>query len=225
MGCPLKGGGGLYSRMVIAAVLLAAGEGKRMGGVAKPAIELQGVSLIKRALFALSGAGVDEVAVVLGHQAELVGQLVQDFPVTVVRNENYRQGQMSSVHAGLTQLSGKFDAVLVCLADQPLINSQDLIGLIAAYKQRDGGSIVVPRVGGRRGNPIIFDWNTREQILAEGKDFGCRQFIDRNPELVRVFDSENDHFVIDLDTPGDLQNLEKRLGMRLGLPAAQAALA
>jgi len=64
-----------------------------MGGIAKPAIELQGVPLIKRALFALSGAGVDEVAVVLGHQAELVGQLVQDFPVTIVRNENYQQGR------------------------------------------------------------------------------------------------------------------------------------
>ena len=225
MGCPLKGGGGLYSRMVIAAVLLAAGEGRRMGGIAKPAIELQGVPLIKRALFALSGAGVDEVAVVLGHQAELVGQLVEDFPVTIARNDNYRQGQMSSVHAGLAQLSGKFDAVLVCLADQPLVNSQDLISLIAAYKQRDGGSVVVPRVHGRRGNPIIFDWNTREQILAGERNLGCRQFIDGNPELVRVFDCENDHFVVDLDTADDLLRLEDRLGMRLKLPADQAALA
>ncbi|MBI3526227.1 MAG: nucleotidyltransferase family protein [Betaproteobacteria bacterium] len=225
MGCPLKGGGGLYSRMVIAAVLLAAGEGKRFGGIAKPAIELQGVPLIKRALFALSGAGVDEVAVVLGHQAELVGSLVQDFPVTLVRNDNYREGQMSSVHAGLAQLSGKFDAVLVCLADQPLINAQDLISLIAAYKQRDGGNVVAPRVKGQRGNPIIFDWHTREQILAGEKNLGCRQFIEGNPELVRVFDTDNDHFVVDLDTEDDLQRLEKRLGMRLKLPTAATALA
>ncbi|HUW36299.1 MAG TPA: nucleotidyltransferase family protein [Rhodocyclaceae bacterium] len=211
--------------MSIAAVLLAAGEGKRMGGIAKPAIELQGVPLIKRALFALSGAGVDEVAVVLGHQAELVGQLVQDFPVTIVRNENYRAGRMSSVHAGLAQLSGKFDAVLVCPADQPLINSQDLISLIAAYKKRDGGSVVVPRVRGRRGNPIIFDWAAREHILAGERDFGCRQFIAGKPELVRVFETDNDHFAVDLDTENDLLSLERRLGMRLRLPAARAAMA
>ena len=56
MGCLLKQGGGLYARLRVAAVLLAAGEGKRMGGVAKPLITLQGVPLIKRQLIALSGA-------------------------------------------------------------------------------------------------------------------------------------------------------------------------
>jgi molybdenum cofactor cytidylyltransferase len=222
MGCLLKGGGGLYSRMIIGAVLLAAGEGKRMGGIAKPAIELQGVPLIKRALFALSGAGVDEVAVVLGHQAERIELLVQDFPVSVVHNEHYRDGQMSSVHAGLAQLSGKFDAVLICLADQPLINSQDLINLIAAYKKRTHGSVVVPRVDGRRGNPIIFDWETREQVLAGDRNLGCRQFIAENPGLVEVFEAPNDHFVVDLDTEADLQALEKRLGLRLKLPDRRA---
>ena len=61
MGCLLKGGGGLYPRLRIGAVLLAAGEGRRMGGVAKPLIRLQGVPLISRQLVALSGAGVDAV--------------------------------------------------------------------------------------------------------------------------------------------------------------------
>ena len=60
MSCMLKRGGGLYPRLHIGAVLLAAGEGRRMGGVAKPLIRLQGVPLISRKLVALSGAGVDE---------------------------------------------------------------------------------------------------------------------------------------------------------------------
>ena len=67
MGCILKQGGGLYSRVRVGAVLLAAGEGKRMGGVPKALIELGGVPLINRQLIALSGAGVDEVVVVTGH--------------------------------------------------------------------------------------------------------------------------------------------------------------
>jgi choline kinase len=67
MGCLLKQGGGLYPRLRIGAVLLAAGEGRRMGGVAKPLIRLQGVPLISRQLVALSGAGVDEVVVVTGY--------------------------------------------------------------------------------------------------------------------------------------------------------------
>ncbi len=64
MGCILKGGGGLYSRVAVGAVLLAAGAGERIGRRPKCLMELGGVSLIRRTLIALSGAGVDEVVVV-----------------------------------------------------------------------------------------------------------------------------------------------------------------
>ena len=66
MGCILKQGG-LYTRARIGAILLAAGQGSRMGGVPKSLLELQGVPLINRQLIALSGAGVDEVVVVTGY--------------------------------------------------------------------------------------------------------------------------------------------------------------
>jgi molybdenum cofactor cytidylyltransferase len=218
MGCQLKGGGGLYSRVRIGAVLLAAGEGRRLNGIAKAAIEMQGVPLIKRALVGLSGAGVDEVVVVLGYQAELLEPMVQDFPVTIVRNTNYASGQMSSVQLGLESLTGTFDAVLICLADQPLLNTQDLTALIGAFKKRSSGSIVIPRVHGQRGNPIIFDWQVRNEILAGQKNLGCRNYIDKNPELVSPFETDNDHYVVDLDTPEDIEKLQKRLGLVLKLP-------
>ena len=75
MGCLLKQGGGLYARLRVGAVLLAAGEGLRMGGVAKPLITLQGVPLINRQLIALSGAGVDEVRAAWGVKTEKIGFL------------------------------------------------------------------------------------------------------------------------------------------------------
>lgn len=220
MGCPLKGGGGLYSRVRLGAVLLAAGEGRRMNGIAKAAIKMQGVPLINRALFGLSGAGVDEVVVVLGHQADLLEPMVKDFPVTIVRNSNYASGQMSSVQMGLENLTGTFDAVLICLADQPLLNTQDLTSLIGAFKKRSSGSIVMPRVHGQRGNPIIFDWNVRNEILAGQKNLGCRNYIEKNPGLVSPFETDNDHYVVDLDTPEDVEKLQKRLGLILNMPEA-----
>jgi molybdenum cofactor cytidylyltransferase len=220
MGCALKGGGGLYSRARIGAVLLAAGEARRLNGIPKAAIEMQGVPLIKRMLFGLSGAGVDEVAVVLGYQAELFEPMVQDFPVTIVRNHDFEKGQMSSVQLGLERLTGPFDAIIICMADQPLLNAQDLTALIAAFKKRSAGSIVVPRVRGQRGNPIIFDGAVKDEILATGQNLGCRNYIDNNPELVSIFDTDNDHFVVDLDTPEDIEKLQKRLGMVLKMPQA-----
>jgi molybdenum cofactor cytidylyltransferase len=97
MGCLLKQGGGLYARLRVGAILLAAGEGKRMGGVAKALITLQGVPLINRQLIALSGAGVDEVVVVTGHAREAVEAQVQSFPVSLAHNADYQSGQQGSV--------------------------------------------------------------------------------------------------------------------------------
>lgn len=226
MGCLLKQGGGLYARLRIGAVLLAAGEGTRMGGVAKPLIRLQGVPLINRQLIALSGAGVDEVVVVTGFERDAVEGQVQTFPVTLAHNADYAQGQQGSARVGLAALRGNFDAVFVMLADQPLIGAGDLTELISAFKKapkRDGGHVVVPVVNGQRGNPILLDAQVREQILASETNLGCRHLIERNPELVHAHETTNTRFVTDLDTPDDMQQLAQRTGWKLELPSREAA--
>ena len=222
MGCLLKQGGGLYPRLRIGAVLLAAGEGRRMGGVAKPLIRLQGVPLISRQLVALSGAGVDEVVVVTGHARAAVEEQVRSFSVTLAHNEAHARGQEGSVRAGLAALNGIFDAVFVVPSDQPLIAAGDLTELIGAFKKRPAGHVVVPVVDGRRGNPIVLDELAHARILASGVNLGCRHLIERNPGLVHVHQTANARFVTDLDTLEDMQALAQRTGWRLELPALEA---
>lgn len=221
MGCLLKKGGGLYPRLHVGAVLLAAGEGRRMGGIAKSLIRLQGVPIISRQLVALSGAGVDEVVVVTGYANRDVEQQVQSFPVTLVHNSLHADGQQGSVRSGLEALSGRFDAVFVLPADLPLIAADDLIELIGAFKKRPAGHVVVPVVNGRRGNPIVLDEVALAEILASGTNLACRNLTDNNPELVHIYETGNTHFITDLDTPGDLQELAERTGWRLEMPAQE----
>jgi len=221
MGCLLKQNGGLYPRLHIGAVLLAAGEGRRMGGVAKPLIRLRGVPLISRQLVALSGAGIDEVVVVTGHARAAVEKQVQSFSVTLVHNDDYSHGQEGSVRAGLAALSGSFDAVFVVPSDQPLIGADDLMELIGAFKKRVAGHIVVPIVNGQRGNTILLDEFAHAQILASAANLGCRHLIERLPELVSVYETSNSRFISDLDTVEDVQRLARRTGWQLELPAAQ----
>ena len=224
MGCILKGGGGLYSRVIIGAVLLAAGSGSRIGHKPKCLLELGGVPLIRRQLIALSGAGVDEVVVVLGHHAELIEPVVQAFPVTVVRNPNPDDGQVSSQRLGLAALGGKLDAVIVALADQPLINAQDITALIGAWKKRpEGAQVVFPQVAGERGNPVIFSAEVREQILGNQANVGCRQWQAAHPAAVAPFDTENRRYRVDIDTPEDLERFACETGHTLRWPAALAA--
>ncbi len=223
MGCILKGGGGLYSRLVVGAVVLAAGAGSRLGGRPKCLLELGGVPLIRRTLIALSGAGVDEVVVVLGHHAELIEPAVAPFPVTLVRNPDPDAGQVSSQRVGLAALGGKLDAVLVALADQPLVNAQDITALIGAYKKRpDGMSVVFPQVGGEPGNPVIFSAEVRERILAGDAQVGCRQWRQAHPEAVVPFVTDNRRYKVDVDTPEDLERFERETGHALRWPAALA---
>jgi CTP:molybdopterin cytidylyltransferase MocA len=223
MGCILKGGGGLYSRVAVGAVLLAAGSGSRMGHKPKSLLELGGVPLIRRQLIALSGAGVDEVVVVLGHHAELIEPVVQDFPVSLVRNLSPDDGQVSSQRLGLAALSGKLDAVIVALADQPLINSSDISALIGAWKKRpEGAAVVYPRVEGQRGNPLIFNAEIVAEILAGSADAGCRQWQAAHPERVSPFDTDNRRYRIDIDTLEDIDRFARDTGHTLRWPAAVA---
>jgi molybdenum cofactor cytidylyltransferase len=219
MGCILKGGGGLYSRLVVGAVLLAAGEARRLGGQPKPLLQLAGVPLIRRNLVALSGAGIDEVAIVLGHRADEVEAAVRDFPVTVVRNPHYAQGQATSVRAGLAGLRGKLDAILIALADQPLITTDDVTALIGAYKKRESGAVLVPYVGGERANPIVLDAALRDDVLAGDLNFGCRQWIAQHPDRIARFDTDNRHYCVDIDTLEDLQQFEQRYRHALCWPS------
>jgi molybdenum cofactor cytidylyltransferase len=225
MGCLLKQGGGLYARLRVGAVLLAAGTGSRMGGVAKSLIRLQGVPLINRQLIALSGAGVDEVVVVTGYARDAVEASVSSFPVTLAHNAEFALGQQSSVRVGLQALRGNFDAVLVVLADQPLLGAADLTELIAAFKKRPSGHVVVPVVDGQRGNPIVMDDVALADILASDTNLACRNLVERQPELVHVHASTNTRFVTDLDTLADLEALAQRTGWRLDLPIEQGASA
>ncbi len=223
MGCILKGGGGLHSRVVVGAVLLAAGAGSRLGGKPKCLLELGGVPLIRRQLIALSGAGVDEVVVVLGHHAELIEPAVMTFPVTVIRNPRPDDGQVSSQRLGLAALGGKLDAVIVALADQPLINAQDITALIGAFKKRPAGtSVVYPEVSGERGNPVMFTAEVREQILAGAAHVGCRQWQAANAAAVAPFVTDNHRYKVDIDTPEDLEAFTRKTGHVLRWPAALA---
>lgn len=190
-----------------------------MGGIVKPLIRLEGVPLIRRQLIALSGAGVDEVVVVTGYAGAAVEREVRSFPITLAHNPAYAEGRQSSVRVGLGALEGEFDAVLISLADQPLIGAGDLIELIAAFKKRPVGHVLVPVVEAQRGNPIVLDDFARAEILAAGTNLACRHFIDRHPELVHAYATGNRRFVADLDTIEDLRLLAGRTGWRLELPA------
>jgi molybdenum cofactor cytidylyltransferase len=212
-------GDGPEPRVRLGAVLLAGGAGSRLGGRPKSLLEFGGVSLVRRQLMALSGAGVQEVVVVLGHHAAAIAAAVCDFPVALACNPAPERGQVSSLLTGLAALSGKPDAVIVALADQPMIDAQDVLALIGAFAHRGDAAMVVPRVAGAPGNPVIFEAALGKEWLADGTGAAGRRWREMHPERVHWFDTDNAHYRIDIDTPQDLVRFGQRTGQALSWPA------
>ncbi|MEY4545658.1 MAG: hypothetical protein RL685_1853 [Pseudomonadota bacterium] len=193
-----------------AAVILAAGLSRRMGAPNKLLLTLDGEPLIARTVRTVLHTGFEQIVVVLGHEAEDVGRALQPLGVATVFNPDYPSGQVSSVRVGLAALRPSLDAVMICLGDQPLLEVADLGALKRAYRERPHGSILVPRYGEQRGNPVVIDWASAQDTLERGTNYGCRQFMDDNPERVFRWPAPNEHFVRDVDLPADYQALLAR---------------
>ncbi len=205
----------------MAALLLAAGAGSRLGHRAKSALMLDGVPLIRRQIMALRGAGLQDIVVVLGHHAEDLKPLIEDCPVTCVYNPDPDAGQVSSLRWGLQALGSSADPVLVSLADLALINTQDIRDLLHAYANRPVHTeVVVPTVQGLPGNPVVFSQVVRQSLLAQAEHVGCKDWQAQHPAAVHHWITHNQHYRTDIDAPQDIDMLARTTGQRLQWPAA-----
>ena len=204
-------------RLRIGAVVLAAGEGARLGGRAKALIEIDGEPLLLRALRVLSEVGVDEVVVVTGHYRSelspllaLARPLFEDMqPIEVVQPVE-RHAQADSLRLGVAGLSQELDAIMVLPVDMPALTRLDLIALIGAYKHADAGiEFVGPMVGARPGNPVLFSRRIALQIELGAGDFGSGDWRHQRPDWLMEWQTDNLHYVTDIDTPEDLDLWEK----------------
>jgi molybdenum cofactor cytidylyltransferase len=184
----------------LSAVLLAAGESRRMGDINKLTLSIAGETLLRHTAGVLARSDLAELVVVLGHEQEVAREMLQGIPARIVYNKDFRDGQMTSVHHGLAALALPCAGIMICLSDQALLDVED-IHIIARGFATCPTSIMVPCYKGQRGNPIVLDYAHRETILADRKNLGCKRLIEKNPELVTVLDMPNDHILIDLDTP------------------------
>jgi molybdenum cofactor cytidylyltransferase len=207
----------------ISAIVLAAGESRRMGEINKLHMPIDGVPLLRRSVETLLAAELGEIVVVLGHDRPKTRALLKGLPVRTVYNNDYESGQMTSVHCGLGSLGQAFEGVIVALGDQPALTVSDLDHLIDAFFARKGGEVVIPEFEGKRGNPIIISNRCKQDIVAGKYNLGCRRFIEDNPELVRTVEMPGPSVVIDLDTPMDYRNFCDSASTRLEATKQQQA--
>jgi molybdenum cofactor cytidylyltransferase len=197
---------------MVSAVVLAAGESKRMGEK-KELLPVAGESMVRIVTEKLlRSSRVDEVIVVLGDRADDVGRAlagVTDERLELVGNLRYREGMGVSLAHGVSACSWGTGAIVVALADAPFFTVELLDALIDAHAA--GARIAVPVNAGRRGHPVVFDGAYRGELEGLGGDAGARGVLEREAASVVEVEAGDDAFLVDIDDRDDYEAVKDGL--------------
>jgi molybdenum cofactor cytidylyltransferase len=182
---------------MIRAIILAAGESRRMGRP-KLILPFGEKTMIENVVDNAIQSKADEVLVVLGSDAEKIAEKIRDYPVKTTVNPEFRQGMLSSIQWGFESLPEDTRAALVMLGDQPLIPGSVIDKIVDAYRQT-GKGIVLPVYNKRRGHPILIDMKYRDEVKRISPDTGLRALVHNHAE---------DILEVEVDAPGVLRDID-----------------
>ncbi len=182
----------------ITGIILAAGTGSRMGR-AKQLLPYGATTLLGQVVQAAKASAIDQIIVVLGHEAKKVEEETDLSGIHVAVNHRYKEGQSTSLTTGLATIDWDCSGAMFLLADQPLIDRHIIDTLIMAW-QTSEKKILIPYCNGIRGNPVIIDRALFEAVSEIKGDRGARVLFDQYPEQIEKIDIQNPAILMDVDT-------------------------
>ncbi|AVP57477.1 nucleotidyltransferase family protein [Pulveribacter suum] len=207
------------------AVVMAAGAGRRMGGVPKALLRREGEPLLLRQIRLLHECGVAHVAVALGHHAPRLapvlaqaqaGRLPGSARLHWAVNPEPDAGPGGSLRCGLALLPQPLAGVLVVLGDQPLLQLQDVRAVMQAWQARGAGiELVVPVHAGQPGHPLALGQAVRTAVMQAPAGQGVREWRRAHAGQVQLLDCGHIRCTADVDTPGDVERLQREHGVQL----------
>jgi molybdenum cofactor cytidylyltransferase len=194
---------------MIAGVILAAGESRRMGRD-KALLTYRGKTFLKAIIDCLGLAGIDHVTVVLGHHAEMIRSAVDLAAVRVVVNRDYQRGQMSSLQLGLAAAAvDSPEGVLLCLVDHPAV-SAELIANLKQHFESARPPVLIPTHAERRGHPILINQSLFSELLALPTEEPASTVIRKYRAVTHFVEVADPGILLDVDDPAAYQRFVER---------------
>ena len=192
----------------VGGVILAAGGSKRLGRP-KQGLKWQGKPFIMHIALQGLAAGLVPLKVVVGAATALVRDAIEDLPVELVENPNWEEGQSTSMCVGLRSLPSNCDGVVFLLGDQPQVSAV-LIRKLIEQRALTRAPIIAPRVGNRRGNPVLFGRETFQALYEVRGDTGGRGIFDQfDMAYVPWMDKR---LLMDIDDDEDILRMNQMFG-------------
>jgi molybdenum cofactor cytidylyltransferase len=186
-----------------AGIILAAGKSSRLGE-AKQLLDWHGKPFLYHIIQAALRAELDPIIVVTGAEGDRIARALEGFPVRIVPNPEWELGQSTSVRAGIRSLPRGSGSAIYLMSDQPQVEAT----LIQSLMEKHSCSlapVVAPLIEGSRGNPVLFDRVTFEDLTALQGDTGGRAVFSKYP--IEWLPWSDARMLMDVDTPEDYQKL------------------
>ena len=194
----------------IGAIVLAAGQSRRMGETNKLLIEVDGRPILAHVVRTLCAAGLPPPIVVTGCEAERVRAALADTPVRFVHNADFADGLSTSIRAGVSSIPETWSGCFICLGDMPEVTPATLRALMEAFDPAAGRSICVPVHEGRRGNPVLWARQHFPRLMALSGDVGARHLLAELKDEVAEVETPSPGVLQDVDTPAQAEALLAR---------------
>jgi molybdenum cofactor cytidylyltransferase len=192
---------------MLSLIVLAAGKSTRMRGRNKLLVKVESRPIIRRVVEAALKSKVDEVIVVLGWEADKIQKALDDLPCRFVVNKDYEKGQSSSVKAGLREVGGATQAILILPGDVAMIDASSINLVIDEYARRKH-PIIVAAHKRRPGHPILLDRQLFKEIeQIDEQSFGLKAVVKKHEGAMRFVEASSSNVLRDVDTPEDLKSL------------------
>jgi molybdenum cofactor cytidylyltransferase len=196
------------TRPFVAALILAAGLSRRTAPHNKLlSVMPNGQTMIAQTVDRVLATSAKPVSVIIGHQDAQIQASLAGKPVHFVHAPDYAGGMAASLRAGITALSENVGAVLICLGDMPLVESNTLERIMAAYDPTEGREIILPSYEGQRGNPVLWGRRFFNDLLQLSGDTGARQILHRYMEFIAEIPADTEAVLKDFDTPEAFETL------------------
>ena len=189
---------------MINAIILAAGESKRMGEP-KPLLRFKDKTFLEQIVSVLKLSDADRITVVLGADAETVKKSVDLSGLSVVINTDYRRGQLSSLIAAINDTPKETEAILVCLGDAPFLTTNIVNSIIRKFRETNS-PIIVPVFERRRGHPTLFSRALFNELLNAPEQEGARYVLYSNEDKVLELKTAESAILVSIDTPADYRS-------------------
>ncbi len=186
---------------MINAIILAAGESKRMGKL-KPLLKFKDKTFLEQIISVLKLSDVDRITVVLGAEAETIKESIDLSGTSVVVNKNYQRGQLSSLIVGIEDIPEETEAILLCLVDAPFITKEVVNKIICKFKETDS-PIIVPVFNKERGHPTLFSRSLFNELLNAPEEQGARYVLYSNEEKILELETSESGILVGINTPED----------------------